>query len=179
MLLIQSTRYEHSCRPKVSNSASTRESASPHPRCGSAYTARPSSHVWTSGADRRDSRASAPRGLCTPRIARRHTCPVATCGERAGRNQHARRPRIGAAQAARARGRSLRLARSNRSRFVSMETKTDALSYALCAVVVLRAVVMSATAQITIAAATPVRIDSRSPAIAHPRNTATMGLTYA
>jgi hypothetical protein len=177
MLPIRSTRYERSCRPKVSNSASARESASPHPRCGIAYTAWPSSHVWTSGADRRDSQASAPGGLCTPRIARRHTCPVATCGECAGRNQHARRPRFGAAQAPRARRRSLRRARSNRSRFVSVETQTDALSYALCAVVVLRAVVMSATAQMTIAAATAVRIDNRSPAIAQPRSTATIGFT--
>src|SRR5712671_4019071 len=52
-------------------------------------------------------------------------------------------------------------------------------NYPLWAVVVLRAVVISATAQITIAAATAVRADSLSPAIAHPRSTATIGLTYA
>jgi hypothetical protein len=45
--------------------------------------------------------------------------------------------------------------------------------------VVLRAVVINATAQITIAAAIPVRIDNCSPAIAHPRSTATTGFTYA
>jgi hypothetical protein len=38
---------------------------------------------------------------------------------------------------------------------------------------------MRATAQMTIAAATPVRMDKRSPAIAHPSITATSGFTYA
>ena len=50
-------------------------------------------------------------------------------------------------------------------------------SYALCGRAVLRAVVINATAQITMAAATAVRKDNRSLAIAHPRRTATMGLT--
>ncbi len=49
--------------------------------------------------------------------------------------------------------------------------------YALRAVAVLRAVVISATAQMTIAAATPVRTESLSPAIAQPRSTATTGFT--
>jgi hypothetical protein len=38
---------------------------------------------------------------------------------------------------------------------------------------------MSATAQMMIAAAMPVRIESFSPAIAHPSSTATSGFTYA
>jgi hypothetical protein len=177
MLPIRSTRYDRSCRLKVSVSAGTRESASPHPRCGIEDTARPGSHLWTNSAPRRHSRASAPRGLRTPRAARWHVGSMATRCQCTWRNQHARRPRIGAAQTPRARRRSLRRARSNRSRFVSVETQTDALSYALCAVVVLRAVVMSATAQMTIAAATAVRIDNRSPAIAQPRSTATIGFT--
>src|SRR2546423_8119071 len=53
------------------------------------------------------------------------------------------------------------------------------VTQALCAVCPDRAVVMSATAQITIAAATAVRTDNLSLAIAQPRMTATMGLTYA
>src|SRR6266568_577223 len=49
--------------------------------------------------------------------------------------------------------------------------------YAPCGVAELRAVVISATAQITIAAAMPVRTDNLSPAIAQPSITATTGLT--
>jgi hypothetical protein len=52
-------------------------------------------------------------------------------------------------------------------------------AYPECTVVELRAEVISATAQITIAAATPVRMESFSPAIAHPSSTATTGFTYA
>jgi hypothetical protein len=170
-------RYERSCPPQVSSSAGTWQPASPHPRGGIADTARPGSHLWTSGTHRRDSPASTPRGLCTPRIAGRHACPMATRSECTGRYQHARRPRFGAAETPRARRRSVRRAWSNRPRCVSVETKAEALSYALWAAVVLRDVVMSATAQMTIAAAIAVRTDSRSPAIAHPRKTATIGLT--